>query len=260
MSCLSRADRFVCRLRSFKSSPPKSLESLCSLAPKVCWEERPRFKGFPANGRPWSTTSTEWRSASGNLYLTFACLTIRTCSRNLTDQVRSIARVTTAVANGDLTSFVEVEARGEIGQLKVTINSMVTLLQTFVSEMSRVTNEVRPNAETGPGPPSALKFFAQVGTQGKLGGSVNVANAKGEWSKIVKGLNRMVDRVTKQVCTCSWAPWSSANAQRNEGTRNRPLYDCGIPRRPFATRRDRCGRRDPSAVRSFTRLCGRWPH
>lgn len=62
--------------------------------------------------------------------------------RNLTDQVRSIARVTTAVANGDLTSYVEVDARGEIGQLRDTVNAMVLFLQTFASEMSRVTIEV----------------------------------------------------------------------------------------------------------------------
>jgi len=80
---------------------------------------------------------------------------------NLTNQVRSIARVTTAVAKGNLTQKVEITAEGEIAVLKDTINSMVDQLSTFASEVTRVTLE--------------------VGSQGKLGGQVRVEGVSGEW-------------------------------------------------------------------------------
>ncbi|WAR61531.1 hypothetical protein PtB15_12B219 [Puccinia triticina] len=104
---------------------------------------------------------------------------VNTMAKNLTDQVREIARVTTAVADGDLTSYVTVDARGEVGQLRDTVNAMVRFLQDFNSEVTRVALE--------------------VGTAGKLGGSANVKHARGEWHNLVTGLNRMVDRVTGQV-------------------------------------------------------------
>lgn len=104
---------------------------------------------------------------------------VNTMAKNLTDQVREIARVTTAVADGDLTSYVTVDARGEVGQLRDTVNAMVRFLQDFNSEVTRVALE--------------------VGTSGKLGGSAKVENARGEWHNLVTGLNRMVDRVTGQV-------------------------------------------------------------
>ncbi|KAI8444235.1 hypothetical protein BY996DRAFT_4601214, partial [Phakopsora pachyrhizi] len=107
---------------------------------------------------------------------------VNTMAKNLTDQVREIARVTTAVADGDLTNYVTVDARGEIGQLRDTVNAMVRFLQDFNSEVTRVTLE--------------------VGTAGKLGGSANVKHARGEWHNLVTGLNRMVDRVTGQVLFC----------------------------------------------------------
>ncbi|MBW0480484.1 hypothetical protein O181_020199 [Austropuccinia psidii MF-1] len=104
---------------------------------------------------------------------------VNTMAKNLTDQVREIARVTTAVADGDLTNYVTVDARGEVGQLRDTVNAMVRFLQDFNSEVTRVALE--------------------VGTAGKLGGSANVKHARGEWHNLVTGLNRMVDRVTGQV-------------------------------------------------------------
>ncbi|KAG0141877.1 hypothetical protein CROQUDRAFT_673888 [Cronartium quercuum f. sp. fusiforme G11] len=104
---------------------------------------------------------------------------VNTMAKNLTDQVREIARVTTAVADGDLTSYITVDARGEVGQLRDTVNAMVRFLQDFNSEVTRVALE--------------------VGTAGKLGGSARVKNARGEWHNLVTGLNRMVDRVTGQV-------------------------------------------------------------
>jgi len=83
---------------------------------------------------------------------------------NLTNQVRSIAAVTTAVANGNLTQKVDIVAEGEIAELKGTINSMVDQLSVFASEVTRVTLE--------------------VGSQGKLGGQVQVEGVSGEWKHL----------------------------------------------------------------------------
>src|ERR1700756_744072 len=80
---------------------------------------------------------------------------------NLTSQVRNIAKVTTAVANGDLSQKITVEARGEIQELKDTINTMVEQLRSFASEVTRVAKE--------------------VGTEGKLGGQAEVAGVSGTW-------------------------------------------------------------------------------
>ena len=81
---------------------------------------------------------------------------------NLTGQVRNIAQVTTAVANGDLTQKIDVDARGEILELKTTINTMVDQLSSFADEVTRVARE--------------------VGTEGKLGGQAEVAGVSGTWS------------------------------------------------------------------------------
>src|SRR5689334_12678059 len=83
---------------------------------------------------------------------------------SLTNQVRTIAAVTTAVANGNLSQKVEIEAEGEIAQLKDTINNMVSQLSVFASEVTRVTRE--------------------VGTMGQLGGQVQVQGVSGEWKRL----------------------------------------------------------------------------
>ncbi|KZT60565.1 hypothetical protein CALCODRAFT_465400 [Calocera cornea HHB12733] len=98
---------------------------------------------------------------------------------NLTSQVRSIADVTKAVAAGDLTKNIEVDAQGEILGLKITINSMVDQLKTFASEVTRVALE--------------------VGTQGKLGGQAQVAGVQGTWADLTTNVNRMADNLTNQV-------------------------------------------------------------
>jgi len=87
---------------------------------------------------------------------------------SLTNQVRSIARVTTAVANGTLTQKVDIDAEGEIAELKETINNMVEQLSTFASEVTRVTLE--------------------VGSQGKLGGQVQVEGVSGEWKHLTNNV------------------------------------------------------------------------
>lgn len=87
-------------------------------------------------------------------------------SSTLADQVRSISEVTKAVRNGDLSKSVTVDARGEILDLKITVNSMV-------SQFSTLTNEV-------------IKMSVEVGTDGKLGGQVAVSNVQGVWKVCIR--------------------------------------------------------------------------
>ncbi len=98
---------------------------------------------------------------------------------NLTDQVRNIAVVTTAVANGDLSRKITVEARGEILELKDTINQMVDQLNAFAAEVTRVARE--------------------VGTDGKLGGQVLVKGVSGVWKDLTDNTNAMAANLTTQV-------------------------------------------------------------
>lgn len=98
---------------------------------------------------------------------------------NLTDQVRNIAAVTTAVANGDLSKQITVNARGEILELKNTINTMVDQLSMFSSEVTRVARE--------------------VGTEGKLGGQADVKDVSGTWRDLTESVNYMASNLTNQV-------------------------------------------------------------
>ena len=98
---------------------------------------------------------------------------------NLTAQVRDIAAVTTAVAGGDLSRKVQVEARGEICQLKDTVNTMVERLRSFAAEVTRVAQE--------------------VGTQGKLGGQAQVSGMSGTWKDLTDSVNQMASNLTAQV-------------------------------------------------------------
>jgi HAMP domain-containing protein/CheY-like chemotaxis protein/signal transduction histidine kinase len=98
---------------------------------------------------------------------------------NLTNQVRNIAQVTTAVANGDLSKQITVEARGEILELKDTINTMVDQLRSFASEVTRVARE--------------------VGTEGKLGGQADVKGVSGTWKDLTDSVNYMAANLTSQV-------------------------------------------------------------
>jgi hypothetical protein len=98
---------------------------------------------------------------------------------NLTAQVRNIAEVTTAVANGDLSKKIEVDVRGEILELKNTINTMVDQLRAFASEVTRVARE--------------------VGTEGKLGGQAEVRDVAGTWKDLTDSVNFMAGNLTAQV-------------------------------------------------------------
>ncbi len=98
---------------------------------------------------------------------------------NLTSQVRNIAEVTTAVANGDLSRKIGVDVKGEILELKNTINTMVDQLRGFASEVTRVARE--------------------VGTEGKLGGQANVPGVAGTWKDLTDSVNQMAGNLTSQV-------------------------------------------------------------
>ncbi len=98
---------------------------------------------------------------------------------NLTDQVRNIAQVTTAVARGDLSRKITVDVRGEILELKDTINTMVDQLNAFASEVTRVARE--------------------VGTEGKLGGQAQVPGVAGTWKDLTDNVNFMAGNLTAQV-------------------------------------------------------------
>ncbi len=98
---------------------------------------------------------------------------------NLTSQVRNIADVTTAVANGDLSKKITVDVRGEILELKNTINTMVDQLNAFASEVTRVARE--------------------VGSEGKLGGQAQVRGVGGTWKDLTDSVNFMAGNLTSQV-------------------------------------------------------------
>ena len=104
---------------------------------------------------------------------------VNSMARNLTNQVRNIADVTIAVANGDLSRKITVDVRGELLQLKETINTMVDQLNAFASEVSRVARE--------------------VGTEGKLGGQAQVPGVAGTWKVLTDNVNSMASNLTNQV-------------------------------------------------------------
>ena len=104
---------------------------------------------------------------------------VNSMAGNLTNQVRNIADVTTAVANGDLSTKITVDARGEILELKNTINTMVDQLNSFASEVTRVARE--------------------VGTEGKLGGQAQVKGVGGVWKDLTDSVNSMAGNLTAQV-------------------------------------------------------------
>ncbi|MET9694558.1 MULTISPECIES: HAMP domain-containing protein [unclassified Streptomyces] len=100
-------------------------------------------------------------------------------ANNLTSQVRNISQVSAAVANGDLTKKVTVEARGEVAQLADTVNTMVKTLSSFADEVTRVARE--------------------VGTEGRLGGQAHVPGVSGTWKDLTDSVNFMASNLTGQV-------------------------------------------------------------
>ncbi|WP_230879165.1 HAMP domain-containing protein [Planomonospora sp. ID67723] len=104
---------------------------------------------------------------------------VNSMADNLTSQVRSIAQVTTAVAKGDLTKKIDVDARGEILELKTTINTMVDQLSSFAAEVTRVARE--------------------VGSEGRLGGQAEVEGVSGTWKRLTENVNELAGNLTRQV-------------------------------------------------------------
>ena len=133
---------------------------LARSAPTANWAARRRCPVSPAPGRISPTTSTRWPP-------------------NLTGQVRNIAEVATAIARGELSRKINVEVKGEILQLKETINTMVEQLSAFASEVTRVARE--------------------VGTEGKLGGQAVVPGVAGTWKDLTDNVNSMASNLTGQV-------------------------------------------------------------
>src|SRR5437764_795383 len=104
---------------------------------------------------------------------------VNSMASNLTNQVRNIAQVATAVANGDLSQKITVAALGEILELKDTVNTMVDQLSSFADEVTRVARE--------------------VGTEGKLGGQAQVRGVAGTWRDLTDNVNFMASNLTSQV-------------------------------------------------------------
>jgi len=104
---------------------------------------------------------------------------VNSMANNLTSQVRNIAQVTTAVAQGDLTKKIDVDAQGEILELKTTINTMVDQLSSFAAEVTRVARE--------------------VGREGRLGGQAEVEGVSGTWKRLTENVNELAGNLTRQV-------------------------------------------------------------
>ena len=104
---------------------------------------------------------------------------VNSMASNLTSQVRNIANVATAVANGDLSKKITVDVKGEILELKNTLNTMVDQLNSFAGEVTRVARE--------------------VGTEGKLGGQAEVRGVAGTWKDLTDSVNAMATNLTSQV-------------------------------------------------------------
>ena len=104
---------------------------------------------------------------------------VNSMANNLTSQVRNIAQVTTAVAQGDLSKKIDVDARGEILELKTTINTMVDQLSSFAAEVTRVARE--------------------VGSDGRLGGQAEVEGVSGTWKRLTENVNELAGNLTRQV-------------------------------------------------------------
>jgi HAMP domain-containing protein/signal transduction histidine kinase/CheY-like chemotaxis protein len=115
---------------------------------------------------------------------------------NLTTQVRNIAKVTTAVANGDLTQKITVDVRGEVLELKNTINTMVDQLNSFAAEVTRVARE--------------------VGTEGKLGGQAIVPGVSGTWKDLTDNVNSMGSNLTDQVRNIAVVTTAVANGDLSQ--------------------------------------------
>src|SRR5687767_2623437 len=115
---------------------------------------------------------------------------------NLTNQVRNIAQVTTAFANGDLSQKITVDVRGEVLELKNAINSKIEKLRTMAAEVTRVARE--------------------VGTEGKLGGQAEVKGVSGTWKGLTDNLNLLASNLTNQVRNIAQVTTAVANGDLSQ--------------------------------------------
>ena len=141
---------------------------------------------------------------------------VNTMASNLTNQVRNIAEVTTAVANGDLGKKITVEASGEILELGNTINTMVDQLSSFADEVTRVARE--------------------VGTEGELGGQAKVEGASGTWKDLTDNVNTMASNLTSQVRNIAEVTTAVANGDLTKRSRLRRAvrsWNLGTPSTPW---------------------------
>ena len=145
--------------------------------PRANWAARPSVKGVAGT----------WKDLTDN---------VNAMATNLTSQVRNIAEVTTAVASGDLSKKITVDVKGEILELKNTINTMVDQLNSFASEVTRVARE--------------------VGTEGKLGGQARVEGVGGTWKDLTDNVNLMAANLTGQVRNIAEVtpPWPVATCPK----------------------------------------------
>ncbi|KFY71859.1 hypothetical protein V499_07975 [Pseudogymnoascus sp. VKM F-103] len=176
---------------------------------------------------------------------------VNAMANNLTTQVRDIAMVTTAVAKGDLTQKVQAECKGEIFELKSTINSMVDQLQQFAREVTKIAREVREIAKVTTAVAKGdltekigvevrgeildlkitintmvdkLSIFAfevskvarEVGTDGTLGGQAKVENVEGKWKDLTENVNTMASNLTSQVRGISTVTQAIANGDMSQ--------------------------------------------
>lgn len=118
-------------------------------------------------------------------------ISVNAMAMNLTTQVRDIAEVTTAVARGDLQRKVQADCKGEILELKTTINSMVDRLQQFAQEVTKIARE--------------------VGTEGQLGGQATVHGVEGTWADLTESVNRLSMNLTTQVREIAMVTTAVAN-------------------------------------------------
>ena len=122
---------------------------------------------------------------------------VNTLAGNLTVQVRNIAAVTTAVANGDLSKKITVDVKGEVLELKETINTMVDQLRSFSAEVTRVAKE--------------------VGTEGKLGGQAQVEGVSGVWKDLTENVNTLAEQPDR--------PGAEHRRGHDRGRERRPLEE-----------------------------------
>jgi len=156
---------------ALKSTVNTMVDQLSSFADEVTRVSREVGTEGKLGGQAQVTgVSGTWRNLTDN---------VNYMAANLTDQVRNIAQVATAVARGDLSQKITVDARGEILELKSTVNTMVDQLSGFADEVTRVARE--------------------VGTEGKLGGQAQVRGVAGTWRDLTDNVNQLAANLTGQV-------------------------------------------------------------